>query len=111
MSKKHKRHQAPVAPAMDPELETLEGEEVDEMAEDVEEEVTVKKLTEEEKKERIHNLLVKLQEVKSSPTKNPAAQKKIRRGLRTLGFYISKEKEKVMEILLGQEVAEASATE
>jgi hypothetical protein len=70
---------------------------VEETQEDVVEEKEPE-LTEEQKKEKIHNLLLKLQEAKEA--KEVGAQKKLRRNLRKLGFYISREKEHMMSALL-----------
>src|SRR5262245_49888764 len=81
MSKKDQKTQAPV----------VENEE-DEVEEKTPE------LTPEQRKEKIHNLLLKLREAKEE--KEVGAQKKTRRNLRKLGFYISREKEHMMEALL-----------
>lgn len=102
---KNKKTQAVINPTEEKEVDELEemddemtGEDINEMAEDAEEEAIVKTLSPEQVKERIHSFLIKLQTAKAN--KETGDQKKIRRNLRKLGFYISKEKEKVMEILL-----------
>jgi hypothetical protein len=97
MSKKNRReHQALDTSKVD----TLNAQ-ADEMgAQEAEEkEVETKPMTEAEKNERIKNLLYLLREAKA--TKDTGKQKKLRRQLRAkpLNFYISAQKERVMEIM------------
>lgn len=89
--------------AMDDEDMDLEdemtSEDIDDMAEGVEEEKAAKEMTPEEKNSKIRVLLESLSMAKTK--KDTSGQKKIRRKLRGLGFYLSREKEKVADLILG----------
>ena len=84
---------------MTPEDEELEGE--------MEEVVVEKKseLTPEEKEKKVLALRIKLKAAKAD--KNTKLQKKLRRALRNLDYYISKERDKMMDMDL-PETAEAT---
>lgn len=114
MSKhKNQKSQAQVE-AQNPTPEELEeamddGEDIEQGSEEMTEEGTeeaaagttekVKELTPEQKQQRIQSLCIQLQAAKKG--KEIKAQKKIRRNLRKLGFYISKEKETALDAVLG----------